>query len=206
MAMAAETLTINLHEFIERTRANGPGERAVVWVQGCPRRCASCWNPSSLPFTTKNLVTVDEMEARILAIPNICGTTFSGGEPFSQAKPLAELARRLKVAGHTIVCYTGHTLEALQAAGRPDWNALLAEVDLLVDGEYVQSQPSKLPLRGSTNQRLHYLSGRIRPEEVETNGQVAEFVILPTGQLQTTGFPDQSELEAALRALVGAEV
>ena len=51
--------------------------------------------------------------------------------------------------------YTGYTWEALTAAGRPDWDALLAQTDVLVDGPFVAAQKSYGALfRGSTNQRL----------------------------------------------------
>ena len=34
-----------------RTEVLGPGVRAVVWVRGCPLRCAGCVAPQDLPFT-----------------------------------------------------------------------------------------------------------------------------------------------------------
>ena len=51
--------------------------------------------------------------------------------------------------------YTGYTWEALTSAGRPDWDALLAQTDVLVDGPFVAARKSYGALfRGSTNQRL----------------------------------------------------
>ena len=32
---------------MERTRANGPGLRLGIWVQGCTRNCPGCSNPET---------------------------------------------------------------------------------------------------------------------------------------------------------------
>lgn len=192
---------INLHSFIEQSRANGPGMRAVVWVQGCPRHCAGCWNPDSLPFTIKNLITIDELESRITAIEGIDGVTFSGGEPFAQAEALAELAERLHARGLTIVCFTGYTLEQLQKSNRSQWNNLLSQVDLLIDGEYSESQKIVDTYRGSANQKLNFLSGRIQPEEVENKSQLFEFSLDSSGETTATGFPDIPSLDAVMEQL-----
>ena len=189
---------INLHEFVPRSRANGPGERAVVWVQGCPHHCKGCFNPGSWAFVTKKLVTVDELESRILAIQGIDGITFSGGEPFAQARALAELAKRLRQKGLTVVCYTGYTLTQLKAANRDDWNSLLEQIDLLIDGRFVQKLKCNEPYRGSSNQQLHYLSGRIQPEQVQKSAQTAEFTLSVDGQVTQTGFPELPDLDAVM--------
>jgi anaerobic ribonucleoside-triphosphate reductase activating protein len=39
-----------LHALIPASRANGPGQRAVVFFQGCTVGCAGCWNPRTHPF------------------------------------------------------------------------------------------------------------------------------------------------------------
>ncbi len=51
--------------------------------------------------------------------------------------------------------YTGYTYEQLIKKNDPDWNALLAETDVLVDGPFLEDQQSyELHFRGSRNQRL----------------------------------------------------
>lgn len=193
---------INLHDFIPRSRANGPGERAVVWVQGCPRRCPGCFNPDTLPFVTKQLVAVEELESRILAQKGIDGVTFSGGEPFAQAQTLAELAKKLHEHRLTVVCYTGYTLKQLKASNRNDWNALLSEVDLLIDGPFIEQRFCHEPYRGSANQVIHFLSGRIRPEEVH-GSQTAEFTLGTDGDIQQTGFPELPDMDAVMGEISG---
>ena len=39
-----------VHSVLPRSAVNGPGERVVVWFQGCDLRCPGCWNPSSHAF------------------------------------------------------------------------------------------------------------------------------------------------------------
>lgn len=186
-------IPINLHNFLSRSRANGPGERAVIWVQGCPRKCARCFNPESQNFSAKELVSVEELESRIMAIKGIDGITFSGGEPFAQAAELAELAKRLRERGMTVVCYTGYTLKELKAGNCEDWNALLEQVDLLIDGPFIESEQCHEPFRGSSNQKFYFLSGRILPEDVEGNPQTAEISLDLSGTITQTGFPEMMQ-------------
>lgn len=47
--------------FEPRSLVNGPGVRAVVWVQGCGRRCPGCFNPEFLPFEGGHAVPVQEV-------------------------------------------------------------------------------------------------------------------------------------------------
>lgn len=195
-------VSLNIHDFIPRSRANGPGERAVVWVQGCPRRCPGCFNPNTQPFVTKKLVTVDDLESRILAIKGIDGVTFSGGEPFAQAETLAELAQRLQKNGLTVCCYTGYTLEQLRTGNREDWNDLLKQIDLLIDGPFIQSQRCHEPYRGSANQNINYLSDRISPAEV-SGDQMAEFTLGCDGKIFETGFPELSDVDDVFAEVAG---
>ena len=39
-----------VHSMLPRSVVNGPGERAVIWFQGCDLRCRGCFNPASHPF------------------------------------------------------------------------------------------------------------------------------------------------------------
>jgi hypothetical protein len=77
---------LRLHGFVARSRANGPGIRAVVWTQGCTLGCPGCFNPGSHPLEGPGgAVATDELATRILALrPEIEGLTVSGGEPLQQ--------------------------------------------------------------------------------------------------------------------------
>ena len=191
-------MLINLAAFWERSLVNGPGERVVIWVQGCPIRCKGCFNTEMWSFEHKMLVTVDELAERIHRIDGIEGVTFSGGEPFAQADALGGLGERLQGDGLNIVTFTGYTLKHLRSVKRPDWMRLLAVTDLLIAGSFVQTksrnqkQRCNLPLRGSANQRLIFLTDRLR-DHPDLKGEAAhatEFIIEPDGTIAVTGFPD----------------
>jgi len=194
---------ISLAAFMERSLADGPGTRAVVWVQGCSLNCPGCANPEMQPFIDKKLVSAKMLAERILAVPDIDGVTFSGGEPFSQARGLAEVARRISKIGLNVVTYSGHMLEGLSRADRPDWDELLEATDLLIDGPFVRELTGRHLWRGSSNQRLNYLSGRIRPEEKNNHVRPRVHVaILGDGRVQVSGFPDE-EFNMALERTLG---
>jgi len=40
-------ISLQVHSFLEVSSVNGPGQRAVIWLQGCSLGCPSCWNPST---------------------------------------------------------------------------------------------------------------------------------------------------------------
>ncbi|MEO0927442.1 MAG: 4Fe-4S single cluster domain-containing protein [Cyanobacteria bacterium J06643_13] len=156
---------LNLMGYVDESAVNGPGCRAVIWVQGCLRECPGCFNPSSWSFEINQLMSVDKLVEKIVSNPNHEGVTFSGGEPFWQAPALAEAARKLKAKGLNVMSYTGFTLERLQSeyapAGAQD---LLSQLDILIDGPYLRSQTvnaSNSPV-GSSNQRVHVFNPALK--------------------------------------------
>lgn len=178
---------LNLAKYLPRSRANGSGTRMVLWVQGCPFRCQGCQNPDYLEFKPNQIVTVDQVWERFIKIPDLEGISFSGGEPFAQATALSELANRVQQLGKTVICWTGYRLQELQLGKVNGATDLLAHVDLLIDGSFMPQQEDNSVLRGSANQQLHFLSGRITQEDlVDIPRQ--ELVINPQ-TLTYTGFP-----------------
>ena len=83
-------LLLNVASTMARSRANGPGIRAVVWVQGCTIGCSGCYNEFTHPHKIESLYTPSEVAKWILSIDGIDGVTFSGGEPFEQAKAVLQ--------------------------------------------------------------------------------------------------------------------
>lgn len=136
---------------------DGPGFRFVIFTQGCPHRCRGCHNPHTWTPGEGNKVGIDALSRQIAANPLLKGVTFSGGEPFEQAVPLARLARRVKALGKDVICYTGYTWEYLleNSDDHRRFGELLEVADYLVDGPFVEElRDLKLPFRGSSNQRI----------------------------------------------------
>lgn len=150
---------LNLAAFSPRTYALGPGLRAVIWVQGCPLNCLGCISPDWIPYKPALQFTAEEIIGKF-DLAAISGLTFSGGEPMDQAADLSSVARLArKIKDINIICFTGYRYERLLKnppnAGVAD---LLAEIDLLIDGPYVQSRNETIGLRGSSNQRFFYFN------------------------------------------------
>ena len=145
--------TLRILEIVEDTMVDGPGFRTSIYCAGCRHACPGCHNPQSWDFGGGRDMTVDELMRTIVSDPFTRGVTFSGGDPMYQAAGFAELARAIHTYTQKDVwCYTGFTFESLI---HDDQRELLAGLDVLVDGPFVQSlRDESLLFRGSSNQRL----------------------------------------------------
>lgn len=187
-------------------RVLGPYQRAVIWVQGCDWGCRGCIVPESWSKTVGELVSLEDLQAWILAQPEIEGLTFSGGEPMLQADALTELVDRVRRERDLgVVCYTGFSRQRLEAQGTLAQRALLSRVDLLIDGLYRENQHGNLLWRGSSNQGLHLLTERYRTvlATMLARGDVSaglEFVSSTERELYFTGVPEQVGFREAFEA------
>lgn len=186
--MSAATAQLNVARWLPRSRVNGPGERFVLWVQGCPLHCPGCWNPDTWSFAPRKVVSVAELREHILAAQPIDGVTFTGGEPFAQAGPLADLAESLRGHDLSLMAFTGYELHELTD---PDQQRLLALLDILVTGRFVRElHADSLLWRGSSNQRVHYLTPRHACHERHPDDEPSvELVLDPSGRVSVVGFP-----------------
>lgn len=140
---------------VKESITDGLGFRYTVFTQGCPHACPGCHNPHTHNFDAGKLVPVEDIFEEFKQNPLLKGMTLSGGEPFCQPAPLARLARMVHEIGKDVTAYSGWTYEELLSMNRKDVNALLDEVDLLVDGKFILEQKNlELLFRGSENQRL----------------------------------------------------
>lgn len=159
--MSSDIIRLNVAARVPSTEAEGPGKRYALWVQGCPLRCPGCCNPHMLEDKDVEWLSVDDIADEVLSVPDIEGITFIGGEPFFQAEGLASLAQRVRAAGLSVMVFSGFTYEQIKSANRADYNQLLAEIDLLVDGPYIEKK--RVHHRrwiGSDNQQVRFLTER----------------------------------------------
>ena len=145
---------LNLSGIVSDSIVDGPGIRTTVFCQGCPHRCEGCHNPETWEFSCGTPMDEADIFAIVRSNPLCRGVTFSGGEPFAQAEGYAKLARLLKNAGYEVASYSGYTFEQL-LRGTPAQRELLASIDVLIDGPFIQAEKSlEVPFRGSKNQRI----------------------------------------------------
>lgn len=154
---------------------NGTGLRVVLWLSGCSHHCYNCqnpqtWNPGSgIPFDE----SAKQEIFNELSKDYISGITFSGGDPLYENN-LDEVLKLIKQIRNsfpdkTIWLYTGYNFDLLNskynehkhtpfAANADEWLTrweIISNVDVLVDGEYIDEQKDlTLKFRGSRNQMV----------------------------------------------------
>lgn len=156
---------MRIYGLVQDSIVDGTGLRFVCFVQGCPHHCPGCHNPDSHDPLGGTEMTTDEIISQMLSNPLTDGLTLSGGEPFTQAEDCLTIAQAAHAHGLNVMAYTGWTYEHLLQDGSEAQKALLAEVDILVDGPFLIAERTlNLPWRGSRNQRV------IDLKEVQRNG------------------------------------
>jgi anaerobic ribonucleoside-triphosphate reductase activating protein len=180
---------LTISRVAERTSVLGPGIRAVVWVHGCPLRCAGCIAPEDLPFAGGDARPVDDLARWLGGLPaEVTGVTFSGGEPMAQAGALAELVDAIRRdRDWSVMAYSGFTLEHLRRHGDAAQRRLLSRLDVLVDGPYLAGRHADLRWRGSDNQRVHLLTGRHSPPDSDRSAGIE--LVTGTDDVMWIGVP-----------------
>lgn len=146
---------MRIYGLVQDSIVDGPGFRFSCFVQGCPHHCPGCHNPDSHDSAGGHEMTVDEVAGELLKNPLTDGLTLSGGEPFAQPEECLALAKIAHEHHLNVWAYSGWTFEYLRDQGTDAQKALLAELDVLVDGPFRQAERSlALPWRGSKNQRV----------------------------------------------------
>ncbi len=83
-----------IHSLESFGTVDGPGVRYVVFVQGCPMRCAYCHNPDTWAMTGGTMMEPEyiiEQYERNKGFYNGGGLTVTGGEPLMQVDFLIDL-------------------------------------------------------------------------------------------------------------------
>lgn len=144
---------------------NGKGVRVSIFVSGCPHHCKGCFNPETwdyaygIEYTDKVYQEIKEA----LNKPYIQGLSILGGEPLapSNREEVLSLIKKVRqVFGKTkdIFLWTGYTYEELQAIDDNIVNEILNNIQILVDGRYVEElRDLTLPMAGSSNQRVIHI-------------------------------------------------
>lgn len=188
-------MDIRIYNYQDGVTKLGPGTRFVLWTQGCTRRCKGCMTPISQdPELGKNIGVSDL--TNIIIQSGRDGLTISGGEPFLQAEALCELIECIKEKRDIgIIVYTGYVLEEIQQSKNQHMRNLLSQIDLLVDGPYVEELNDGMNLRGSSNQRVIALTDRYK-SDVDNYGSKKSEVefFIKEEKVMIVGVPDSTTL------------
>ncbi len=178
----------------EGTHVLGPGCRYVIWTQGCDKQCPGCITPESRSPEDGYIVESDDLAADIILSEKIDGITISGGEPFLQAEALTRLLELVK--SHrpelTVIVYSGYTFGQLKE--REDCRQLLEYTDVLIDGPYIQELDDGKGIRGSGNQRIISLTGRLDPfiKTMCDGERKVQYLLDKNGTVTLIGVPHNS--------------
>lgn len=123
-----------VHSMEHFSTVDGPGIRFVLFLQGCPQRCAYCHNPDTWATDAGNDMSVSDAVAAALRYKPYFetsggGVTVSGGEPLLQASFVAALFRTLKAEG---VSTCLDTSGSILPESSPAVSEVLANTDLVL--------------------------------------------------------------------------
>ena len=181
---------LRIHHILHHTRANGPGLRAALWVQGCALLCPGCFNPETHSFGGGEIRSVHELFEEIAAISDIEGVSILGGEPLQQRRGVLALLQLIKTSTClSVLLFTGFTEAEINRM--PEAEKLLGLVDVLIAGRYDQSRRLARGLRGSSNKTVLFLSDRYRAEDLDAVPE-CEIQIGPEGEVIITGMDPMS--------------
>lgn len=123
-----------IHSLESFGTVDGPGVRYVVFVQGCPMRCAYCHNPDTWPLhggTEMSPEEIYEQYQRNEGFYKTGGLTVTGGEPLMQIDFLIDLFTLFKSHNvHTCLDTSGIAYHPKRTA---EWMAKLDHLMTLTD-------------------------------------------------------------------------
>jgi anaerobic ribonucleoside-triphosphate reductase activating protein len=189
---------INIHSVINSSRVNGPGDRFVIWTQGCRKGCKNCYNPETWSHYKNNLILVDEIFESIKN-SSATGVTISGGDPFEQPEELFYLLTKIKQLDLSdgVIVFTGFTIDEIRV--REELNKSLDYIDVLIDGLYIEEKRISSGLAGSSNQEFYFLTDKISRDKIVIDQEVE---IHSLGELiQITGFPLIDKINMKLKGI-----
>lgn len=153
---------MKISHYIEHTLVLGPYLRSALWVHGCCFSCEGCL-AKEMNAGPYNEYAPADLSKIFLKIADTEGITISGGEPFLQAGELATMIEGIKVKrDYGVIVYSGFLKEDLERNNDTGVQRLLQNIDILIDGHYMQELDDGKPYRGSSNQKIHLMTERYK--------------------------------------------
>ncbi len=118
------------------------------------------------------------------------GLSFIGGEPMLQAEGLSEIAKWGHSVGLTVLVFTGFLYEELVEMKNRSVDELISNIDLLVDGPYMQElYDTERDWIGSQNQKICYLTKAYNPGIEYKNKEHQMEVLVSDEDILINGWP-----------------
>lgn len=166
----------------------GPSPRLLIWLHGCNKKCPGCiavdWNKADSAQYSLSVGTLAEL---INGDDAIEGITVSGGEPFLQAEALYQLVCSVNKG---IIVYSGYTRNELINSDSVYNSGIIENIDVLIDGEYIEELNDDKPFRGSSNQKIHFITDRYKEYYSDTRSRKT-IVEKKDGFFYLFGIPDK---------------
>ena len=178
---------MNIHAY-SISKVNGPGNRFVLWTQGCSKGCSECFNPLTWSFKRNISLTPEEI-FELIKNYDIDGVTITGGDPLEQEDILSLLMLISTLdLRKGVILFTGYSIDEINK----DFllRKSLSYIDVLIDGRYEKDKKISSGLRGSENQNILYFSDKIKPDEIMIDQEIE--VGLRDDKIYVTGFPNIS--------------
>ena len=151
-------MNLRVVDIIDGTIVDGPGLRTSIYLAGCRHACEGCHNPQSWDFRSGREMSMEDIVDHVL--DNGFNVTLSGGDPLYQIDAVIELCDAIHSINKNVWCYTGFTIEEIQADH--SLRRILDHADVLVEGRFIQSlRDPSLRFRGSSNQRIISLNNTV---------------------------------------------
>lgn len=126
-----------IHSLESFGTVDGPGTRFVVFVQGCPMRCAYCHNPDTWDLKGGTLMEpaeiIEQYERNSAFYANGGGLTVTGGEPLMQLDFLIDLFTLAKQKNiHTCIDTSGIAFNPASEEHMKKMDKLMTLTDLVM--------------------------------------------------------------------------
>ena len=171
------------------SKVNGPGNRFVLWTQGCSKGCSECFNPETWSREIYKELSPTQIFELIKNF-EVDGVTISGGDPLEQEDELLELlmllsSMRLRKG---VILFSGFTRAEISSNFIRE--QCLKYIDVLIDGRYEKNLKIDFSLRGSSNQEFYSFSDKISSDELSFDQEIE--ISSLEGDIMMTGFPNIS--------------
>lgn len=159
-----------VHSIESLGTVDGPGLRFVVFLAGCPMRCAYCHNPDTWKMSGTEMSVAEIMEQAdgVKEFIRNGGITCTGGEPLMQPEFTAGIFEAAKQRGlHTCLDTSGAVWDGAEGKNAAAIDRVLDLTDLvMLDIKHIDSEKHK-ELTGRDNANILDFAGHLSDRGID---------------------------------------